>query len=331
MDRRRRALLLAPTLMLPPPAAATAGQAAAPARWRPDRPVRAIVPFAPGGATDVVARVVAEVAGTVLGQPFVIENRPGGAAGLIGSEAVAKAAPDGHTILIHSNAHVIAPALVARMPFDVIRDFAAVAHLGRIPQVLVVNPRLPVTDMRSLLDWLRANAGRVNFASAGIGSANHLASEVFRAAAQAEVQMVQYRGGGPAMQAVIAGEAHMCIDPVASAVGHIRGGTVRPIAVAGPNRSAVLPEVPSASEAGLPAWSAAAWVAAFAPVRTPPAAIAALNAAFNEAMVRIEPRLTELAIERRPELASPEALEAFVREDAARSQQVLRDAGVRPE
>ncbi|GGG22927.1 MFS transporter [Caldovatus sediminis] len=324
---RRRILLLAPALLAP--AAAAAGQAAP--RWTPSRPVRAIVPFAPGGATDVVARVLSETVGTILGQPLVIENRPGGAAGLIGSEAVAKAAPDGHTILIHSNAHVIAPALVSRMPFDVLADFASVAHLGRIPQVLVVNPRLPITDMQSLLAWLRANAGRVNFASAGIGSANHLASEVFRAAARAEVQMVHYRGGGPAMQAVIAGEAHMCVDPVASAVGHIRGGTVRAIAVAGETRSAVLPDVPSASEAGLPAWSAAAWLAAFAPARTPPAAIATLNAAFNEAMQRLEPRLTELAVERRPELATPEALTEFVRQDAARSQRVLREAGVQPE
>jgi tripartite-type tricarboxylate transporter receptor subunit TctC len=329
MDRRRRTLLLAPSLLLP--AASASAQTAAAPRWAPDRPIRAIVPFAPGGATDVVARVVAEPAGAILGQPFVIENRPGGAAGVIGSEAVARAAPDGHTILIHSNAHVVAPALVARMPFDVLADFAAVAHLGRIPQVLVVNPRLPVTDMRSLLEWLRANAGRVNFAAAGIGSANHLASEVFRAAADADVQMVQYRGGGPAMQAVISGEAHLCVDPVASALGHIRGGVVRAIAVAGESRSAVLPDVPSASEAGLPAWSAAAWVAAFAPARTPPAAVAALNAVFNEAMQRIEPRLTELAIERQPDLATPEALAAFVRQDAERSQRVLRNAGVRPE
>ncbi len=323
----RRSLLLAPALLLPVPAA---GQTASPP-WAPSRPVRAIVPFAPGGATDVVARVLAEAVGALLGQPLVIENRPGGAAGLVGSDAVAKAEPDGHTILINSNAHVTAPALVARMPYDAIGDFAAVAHLGRIPQVLVVNPRVPATDMRSLLEWMRSHQGQVSFASAGIGSANHLASEVFRAASGARVEMVQYRGGGPAMQAVIAGEAHMCVDPVASALGHIRGGTVRPIAVAGATRSAALPEVPSASEAGLPGFSAATWIAAFAPARTPPAAVAALNAAFNEAMRRLEPRLTELAIERRPELAAPEALLEFVRQDAARSQQVLQAAGVRPE
>ncbi len=323
----RRSLILAPALLLP---AAVLGQPASD-RWVPSRPVRVIVPFAPGGATDVVARVLSETVGTLLGQPLVIENRPGGAAGLIGSEVVAKAEPDGHTILINSNAHVIAPALVARMPYDAIDDFAAVAHLGRIPQVLVINPRLAPADMRSLLEWMRSHKGQVSFASAGIGSANHLASEVFRAAAKAEVQMVQYRGGGPAMQAVISGEAHMCVDPVASALGHIRGGTVRPIAVAGATRSAALPDVPSASEGGLPGFSAAAWLAAFAPVRTPPAAIATLNAAFNEAMRRLEQRLTELAVERRPELGTPEALLGFVREDAVTTRQVLQTAGVRPE
>jgi tripartite-type tricarboxylate transporter receptor subunit TctC len=143
--------------------------------------------------------------------------------------------------------------------------------------------------------------------------------------------MVQYRGGAPAMQAVISGEADMCVDPVASAVSHINGGTVRAIAVAGPTRSAALPDLPSASEAGLPDFAIAAWIGAFAPRRTPPAAVAALNAAFNTAMQRLEPRLTELAIERRPELAEPRQFLDFVRQDAERSQQILRAAGVRPE
>lgn len=320
--------LLAGALLVP---ATVVAQPAA--RWTPDRPIRVVVPFAPGGATDVVARVLVETVGSILGQTIVIENRAGGAAGLIGSDVVAKSPPDGYTILINSNAHVIAPGLVARMPYDAIGDFAAVAHLGRIPQVLVVNPRLPITDMASLITWLRANSGRINFASAGIGSANHLASEVFRAAigGNVEMQMVQYRGGGPAMTAVISGEAHMCVDPVASAVGHIRGGTVRAVAVAGPTRASVLPDVPSATEAGLPAWAAAAWIGALAPARTPPEVIATLNAAFNEAMVRLEPRLRELGIERRPEFATPTAFMAYIRQDLDRSLGVLRAAGVRPE
>lgn len=161
---RRAALALA----LATPAISTAS---AQGSWRPERPMRVIVPFAPGGATDVVARLVADAAAQMLGQNIVVENRAGGAAGLIGSEAAAKSAPDGHTIMIHSNAHVIAPSLVARMPFNPIADFAPVAHLGRIPQVLVINRNIPATDMQSLIVWLRANSGKINFASAGIGSA----------------------------------------------------------------------------------------------------------------------------------------------------------------
>ena len=324
MTTRRATLALA----LATPAIARAQGAA----WRPDRPVRLLVPFAPGGATDVVARVLSETMASVLGQSVVVENRAGGAAGLIGSEMVAKSPADGHTVLVHSNAHVIAPSLVARMPFDVLNDFAAVAHLGRVPQVLVVNPRLPVNDMAGLLAWLRANSGKVDFASAGIGSGNHLASEIFRAAVPGvQMEMVQFRGGGPAMQAVIAGNAHMCIDPIASAVAHIRGGTVRAIAVAGPTRAAILPDVPSASEAGLPAWDAAAWFGAFVPARTPPAAVAALNAAFNTAMERLQGRLGEIGVERQPQLATPAAFDAFVRADLPKVAEVLRRAGVQPE
>jgi tripartite-type tricarboxylate transporter receptor subunit TctC len=306
--------------------------ARAQAPWRPDRPVRVVVPFAPGGATDVVARVLAESVGGLLGQTVVVENRAGGAAGLIGSEMVAKSPPDGLTVLVHSNAHVIAPNLVSRMPYDVLGDFAAVAHLGRVPQVIVVNPRLPITTMAELLAWLRANSGKVDFASAGIGSGNHLASEIFRAAVPGvQMEMVQFRGGGPAMAAVIAGNAQMCIDPISSAIGHIRGGTVRAIAVAGATRAAILPDVPSASEAGLPAWNAEAWFGAFVPTRTPAAAVAALNAAFNTAMQRLAPRLTELGVEVQPQYATTAAFDAFVRADLPRVAAVLRAAGVRPE
>lgn len=324
MAMRRRPLLLAGLF--------TPALARAQAAWRPDRPVRLLVPFAPGGSTDVVARLLAESFGSLLGQSVVVENRAGGAAGLIGSEAVAKSAPDGLTVLLHSNAHVIAPSLVARMPFDVLNDFAAVAHLGRVPQVIVVNPRLPITNMAELLAWLRANSGKIDFASAGIGSGNHLASEIFRAALpDIQMEMIQFRGGGPAMAAVIAGNAHMCIDPIASAVGHIRGGTVRAIAVAGPTRAGILPDVPSATEAGLPAWDAAAWFGAFVPARTPAPVVASLNAAFNTSMERMAPRLSEIGVERQPAYATPAAFDQFVRADLPRVAEVLRRAGVRPE
>lgn len=326
MQLNRRAAL---ALALATPAIASARAQGA---WKPERPIRVIVPFAPGGATDVVARIVGDAAAQMLGQNVVIENRAGGAAGLIGSEAAAKSAADGYTIMIHSNAHVIAPSLVARMPFDPIADFAPVAHLGRIPQVLVVNKNLPVTDMQSLITWLRANSGKINFASAGIGSANHLTSEVFRAALPGvEMQMVQYRGGGPAMAAVISGEAHMAVDPTASATSHIRAGTVRPIAISGGKRVASLPEIPSANEAGLPAWAGAAWIGAFAPAQTPRAIVESLNTTFNAAMERIKPRLLDIGIEIEPQYASIAAFNAYVREELARSAAVLRAAGVKPD
>ena len=300
--------------------------------WRPERPMRVIVPFAPGGATDVVARLVSDAAAQMLGQNLVIENRAGGAAGLIGAEASAKAAPDGYTIMIHSNAHVIAPSLVARMPYDPIADFTGVAHLGRIPQVLVINKNIPATDMRSLITWLRANSGKINFASAGIGSANHLTSEIFRAALPGvEMQMVQYRGGGPAMAAVISGEAHMAVDPTASATSHIRAGTVRAIAISGASRVASLPDIPSATEAGLPAWAGAAWIAAFAPAQTPRGIVESLNTTFNAAMERIKPRLGDVGVEIEPQYATTAALNAYMRDELARSAAVLRAAGVKPE
>lgn len=305
--------------------------AAAQSTWRPDRPIRAIVPFAPGGATDVVARIIAEPVGQILGQPLIIENRPGGAAGLVGTDVVAKSNPDGYTILVHSNGHAIAPALVSRMPFDPVADFAGICMIGRIPQVLCVNPRLPVTTLAELVTLLRANPGRYHFASAGIGSAVHLGGEVFRFAAQVDVAPVHYRGGGPAMQGVITGEAIYTVEPLASALGHIRGGNTRPLVVAGSQRAATLPDVPSAAELGLPEFVADAWIVALAPARTPPAIVAALNAAYATAQRQSAQRMAEQAVLPMPELGTPEQIMAFIRADIARYAGVLRAAGVRPE
>ncbi|MCO6415566.1 hypothetical protein JYK14_05160, partial [Siccirubricoccus sp. KC 17139] len=251
-------------------------------------------------------------------------------AGLVGMDLVAKAPPDGHTILVHSNAHVVVPALVARLPFDPVGDFAPIAHLGRIPQVLVVDPRLPVRDMAGLLDYIRARPGQLHFASAGIGSAVHLAGEVFRSVAKLEIQPVHYRGGGPAMQAVIGGEVIYTIDPVASAAGHIRGGSVRAICITGAERVPSLPEVPSSAEAGLPDLKVEAWLMAMAPARTPPAAVARLAEAFARAAEGAKQRLAELGVQPATVRGAP-ALTEFLRQDMARSVAVLRAAGVQPE
>ncbi|MBV1799223.1 tripartite tricarboxylate transporter substrate binding protein [Siccirubricoccus sp. G192] len=321
MQPSRRALLALPVLAAPTvPRAQTA----------PERPLRAILPFSPGGTTDVVARVVAEAAGSLLGQPVVIENRTG-AGIVVGTDAAAKAEPDGQTVLITSSAHAIAPALVARLPYDPAGGFTGVAVLGNIPQVVAVDPRLPVQDLAGFLALLRANPGRYAYASAGVGSAIHLGSLLFLSAAGVEMLHVPYRGGGPAMQSVIGGETQMVIDPVASAAPHVRGGSVRGLAVGAANRSAILPDVPTAAEAGLPDFRADAWVAVLAPARTPPAAVARLNALFNAATAKAARRLGELGVQPVPEAASPEAVTRFVLADIERVGPLLRAAGVRPE
>lgn len=325
MTIRRRQLILA---ALVPPGVASAQPVP---RWQPDRPIRAVVPFAPGGLADLMARLVTEPASLLLGQPIAVENRTGGAAGLIGTDAVAKAAPDGYTILINSSAHAIAPALVARMPYDVSRDFAGIAILGGAPMVLVCHPSVPARTMAELLALLRANPMRYNFAGAGSGSTVHLTGEVFRAAAQVEIQFVHYRGGGPALQAVMTGEAQLTAVSTAEAIGQVRGGAVRALAVSVPQRSPVLPEVPTSAEAGLPAFQQDIWIVAAAPARTPPAVVSSLNAAFNTAARQIEPRLTELGLQIKTEVNTVEQVDAFVRAELDRYAAVLRAAGVRPE
>jgi len=320
---QRRSWLVAASLT---PFAAVAQTA-----WRPDRPIRVVVPFAPGGTTDLVARIMAEPVSQILGQALVIENRPGGAAGLVGTDFVAKAAPDGYTIIVHSNGHAIAPTLVARMPFDPVADFAGISMIGRVPQVLCVSPRLAVQNLAELLALLRANPGRYHFASAGIGTAVHLGGEIFRAVNQLDIAPAHYRGGGPAMQGVITGEAIFTVDPIASALGHIRGGNVRALVVAGAQRAPTLPDVPSATELGMPEFAVDAWIIAMAPARTPPHIVAALNAAYATAQRQAAQRLAEQAVVGMPELQTPEQIMAFVRSDMARYAGVMRGAGIRPE
>jgi tripartite-type tricarboxylate transporter receptor subunit TctC len=322
----RRRLLRAATLL---PALGTPTLAFAQAPW-PDRTIRAIVPFAAGGTTDVVARVLAEAAGQVFGQSVVIENRTG--AGLVvGTEVAARAEPDGLTVLITASPHVNTPSLVARLPYDPVADFRAVAMIGATPQLFCVTPRLPAATLTEFLALIRAHPGRYAFASAGVGSAIHVASLLFLAAAKAEMLHVPYRGGGPAMQAVISGESHLVMDPVASAAPHVKGGSVRALAIASAARSPVLPEVPSVEEAGMPGFRAEAWLAVLAPARVPPARLARLQEGFAQATRSAQPRLAQLAVQPMEGVATPEQLDAYIRAEIPRIGAVLRDAGVRPE
>jgi tripartite-type tricarboxylate transporter receptor subunit TctC len=324
MRTRRHALGLALAAGLAAPSIARA-QA-----WRPSRPIRLIVPFAPGGSNDIVGRILAEPAGAALGQPVIVENRAG-AGGVIGADAVARAAPDGHTLLINSS-HSTIPAIVARVPYRTVEDFTGIAVAGFSPYVLVVNPQLPAPTAQALVALLKANPGRYNMATAGIGSGVHVAVELFRAATGTEVELVHYRGGGPSVVALMSGESHLGAPTMASSIGQVRGGGVRALAVLAERRSPALPDVPSAPEAGLPGVSAEESFPILAPAGTPPEAVAALGAAFRGAIGQSAARMNELAgVTPRPGYDSPEQVMRLVREGVESFTRILRAAGVQPD
>jgi tripartite-type tricarboxylate transporter receptor subunit TctC len=298
--------------------------------WRATRPVRLIVPFAPGGSNDIVGRIVAEAASQALGQPIVVENRAG-AGSVIGSEAAARSAPDGYTLLINS-AHATVPAIVARMPYDAVADFVGVAVAGFSAHTLVVNPRVEARTAQELVALLRANPGRYNFASAGIGSGVHLAGLLFNSVTNTQSEMVHYRGGGPGVAALVSGEAQFGTPTMASSLGQIRGGGVRVLAVLAEQRSPALPDVPSAPEAGIPGVVHEEFFPILAPKGTPPEVVAGLGAAFRSAIQQSSARLNELAgVSPRPGFDTSEKVMEVVRTGIASYTQILRRAGVEPQ
>ncbi|QCK86821.1 tripartite tricarboxylate transporter substrate binding protein [Phreatobacter aquaticus] len=259
LSRRALAVLLA------------SGALARPAFAFPDRPLRLIVPFAPGGSTDVAARLLAEAMGPLLGQNVVVENRAG-ANGQVASEAVIRSEPDGHVLLVASaSTHGVNPAVARHLSFDAVADFAPVTMIGTTPLVLVTSPAFGATTLDQLLARLRLEPGRHSYASAGAGSITHLAGEVFKLkAGLKDIVHIPYRGGGPAMQAVLTGEVAFTIESVASAASLIQGGRVLALAVGSTARHAALPDVPTFAEAGLAGVELATWNMLLAPRATPP-------------------------------------------------------------
>ena len=241
--------------------------AAAQQDW-PSRAVVLINPFAAASAVDVVSRLVAQQLSQSLGRPFVVENRTG-ASGNIGTEAVAKSKPDGYTFLVGSpGSMAINPFMFKKLPYDAVADFAPVTTLVSFPQALIVNPKLPVTNLAELIAYVKARPGKLNFASSGSGSTAHLAMEMVKSAAGLDMVHVPFRGGAPATQAVIAGDVQMGIEGLPSLPGHLKAGTIRAIAVTSSARSAMLPNVPAIAET-IRDFDAAAWVMLFAPAGTP--------------------------------------------------------------
>ncbi len=298
--------------------------------WRPTRPIRLIVPFAPGGSNDIVGRIVSEAAGQLLGQPIVIENRAG-AGGMIGAEAAARAAPDGYTLLINSSQATL-PAIVARIPYNTLADFVGIAVAGFSPYVLLSNPSLPARTAQELVALVRANPNRFNIATAGIGSGVHVAVELFRTQTGVTSELVHYRGGGPAVAALLSGEAQLGTPTMASSIAQVRAGTLRAYAVMAAQRTPVLPDVASAPEVGLPNMVMEEFFPIVAPAATPAPVVAALGAAFRAAIQQTAPRLGELAgVTPRAGFDTPDQVNGLVRDAMASHTAILRAAGVQPE
>jgi tripartite-type tricarboxylate transporter receptor subunit TctC len=321
---RRRGLLATPALMALAPRAL-----AQTAPW-PARPIRLIVPFPPGGPTDIVARVPAERIARTLGQPLVVENRPG-ANGNIGNDAVAKAEPDGHTVLYNTSSIALSPALYTRLPYDALRDLAPVVQTATIPLVLAVHPGLPVRDVREFVEHLRARPGALSYGSAGNGNVTHLAAFLLLRSQGLDAVHVGYRGSAPALVDAASGQVQFLTDTVNSALPLIREGRLRALAVTSPRRLGPLPEVPTVAETLIPGFEVGAWQGMMVPARTPAAVIAALNAAALAALAdpEVRAKLAEQGTE--PLGSTPEEYGRILREETARWGRVVAESGVRLE
>jgi tripartite-type tricarboxylate transporter receptor subunit TctC len=319
MTATRRAILAA-TLFTP--AVARAQQ------WTPTRPTRFVVPFPAGGATDVVARVLAERLQESFGQPVVVENRTG-AGGNIGVENVVRSAPDGSTILMGTTGTLtVNPHLYSALGFDPLRDLAPVSMAFATDHVLVVNPQVQAATAQEFLALVRAQPGRLSYGSAGAGSSTHTVPELFKLAARVDITHVPYRGSAPALNDLVAGNVQVMLDQIPSAIGQIQGGRVRALAVTGARRSPLLPDVPTMAEIGLPDAQASSWGAVMAPAGTPAPMIARFNAAIRDALAQqaVKDRLAAAGAE--GVWSSPEDLAAFLRAESTKWARVVREARI---
>ncbi|MBV1799232.1 tripartite tricarboxylate transporter substrate binding protein [Siccirubricoccus sp. G192] len=313
---------------------ALAGLAAAPltpaaaqtAEW-PSRPVRFVVPYPPGGPTDIMGRVVAQRLTQDLPQPVVVENRTG-ASGSIGSEQVARAAPDGTVFLVNASAHVILPHML-RVPYDALADFVPVTNIASVPLILVVTPSLPVHSVAELIAYAKANPGRLSFASSSNGGAPHLAGELFKLMAGVEMMHVPYRGSGQALPDLIAGNVQVMFDSMPSSAGAVREGRLRPLAVTTEGRQAAFPDLPTIAEAGLPGYEISTWYGIWAPARTPADIVARLQAAVAAGLRAPEAQERMAALGAVPVADSPEHFAGFVRREFERWGKLVRDANIR--
>ncbi len=296
----------------------------------PARPLKLVIPYAPGGATDIMGRAIAQRLSDVIGQAVVIDNR-GGAGGNIGADFVAKSAPDGYTLVMGTiGTHAINPSLYPTMPFDPVRDFAPVTLALTNQLVLLVTPSLPVRSVRELVAASRAPGARFNFGSAGNGSSHHLAGEFLKLRAGVEMAHIPYKGSGPALTDLAAGNIQVLFGDIAGALPHIKTGRVVPLAVGGSQRSSLLPDLPTVAEAtGLPGFDVSAWMGILAPAGTPPAIVAQLSTALNKVLGSTEIRERFASLGAEPVGSSPEAFADHIRSELRKWSELVSSSGVK--
>jgi tripartite-type tricarboxylate transporter receptor subunit TctC len=297
----------------------------------PAKPIRMIVPFAPGGPNDVLGRIVAQKMAEQIGQQVIVDNRSG-AGGSTGTALAASAPPDGYTLLFSGTSSLaINPSLYAKLPYDALRDFAPVSLAGTAPSLLAVHPSVPARTVKELVAIAKASPGKLNYASGGVGGTPHLAGELFKSLGHVDVVHVPYRGAGPALVALASGQVDMYIGGISSVLTMVRDKRIRPIAVTSAKRTPLMPEMPTFIESGMPGYEVVNWYAVFAPAATPKAVVMKLNAEIVKALASpdVKKRFADLGTDAAS--SAPDALAAYHREDLARWAKVIKAAKIHPE
>lgn len=303
------------------------GGTSALAQAYPTKPVTIIVPFAAGGTTDILARIIGQALTAELGQSVVVDNRAG-AGGNIGGQAAAKAAPDGHTLFMGTvGTHAINASLYKKMPFDPVKDFAPLTRVANVPNLLVANPAPPYKSVKDLIAYAKANPGKVNFGSSGNGSSIHLSGELFKSLAKVDMQHVPYKGSAPAVTDLLGNQIGIMFDNMPSAIQHVRSGKLVPLAVTTAKRSPELPNVPTIAEGGVPGYEATSWFGMFAPAGTPAPVLAKLNAAIVKVLGQpdVKKKINEQGAEVYSE--TPEQFAAFIQAESVKWGKVVKESG----
>jgi tripartite-type tricarboxylate transporter receptor subunit TctC len=322
MKIHRQSLVLCAVLLTLP-----AVQAWAQAGY-PTRPLRLIVPSSAGGGTDIVARIIQPKLSERLGQPVVIENRPG-AGTMIGIEIASKAAPDGYTILMGLSTLAINSAVYAKVPYDPVLDFAPITQLIASPAVLFVHPSVPVKTVKELIAFARARPGQLNYASAGTGTFPHMSMELFLSMARLKMEHIPYKGTGPAMIDMLAGQAATMIAPILTPIPHIRSGRLRGLGITSARRSPVAPGIPTVAEAGLHGYEAVQWYGALAPARTPPEIVARLHKEFAAILQLPDVRKRFAGDGTEPVGSTPDQFRGYIQSELAKWAKVAQAAGIK--